>query len=78
MHRWQSGPMQWIANPQNRRFESYSVLQSYKVSLVTTAYVVSWLSVRVIRPEKQKGNLRNALPLYVQLWKVMQLGWSGD
>ncbi len=26
-HRWQRGPMQWIANPQNREFESHPVLQ---------------------------------------------------
>ena len=30
MHRWQRGPMQWIANPQNRQFESDSVLQFFK------------------------------------------------
>ena len=37
MHRWQRGPMQWIANPQNRRFESYSVLhkQKYTKLLIT-------------------------------------------
>ena len=27
MHRWQRGPMQWIANPQNREFESHPVFQ---------------------------------------------------
>ena len=27
MDRWQSGPMHWIANPENREFKSHSVLQ---------------------------------------------------
>ena len=32
--RWQSGPMQWIANPQNREFESHSHFQVWPISSV--------------------------------------------
>ena len=39
MHRWQRGPMHWIANPENREFESHPVLHKLLVFSKTDKYV---------------------------------------
>ena len=51
-HRWQRGPMQWIANPQNREFESHPVLQ---VTATTRSGFVAECSIEAYKSCGSRG-----------------------